>query len=198
MSAERLKAFTDGVVAIAITLLILPLMESIGDAVGEDLNAGAWLIAEWPQLFSFVLSFVLIADFWISHHRLFERVERVTSGLLWLTIAWMLTIVWLPVATALLGQMDPDAIQKVLYIGSLLLTSLILLATRVYIRRHPELHSIPEGRLSSGMTASVVTSALFAAALVVAIVLPAIGYWAMFLLMLTAPITRVVTRRGRD
>jgi uncharacterized membrane protein len=177
------------------TLLILPLLESIGDAAGEGLDAGAWLAGEWPQLFSFVLSFVLIADFWISHHRLFERVERVTVALLWLTIAWMLTIVWLPVATALLGQMEPDTVQKVLYIGSLLATSLLLLAARVYIRRHPQLHSIPQDRLRAGMTASIVSSALFAAALVVAIVFPLIGYWAMFLLVLTGPVTRAFTRR---
>ena len=98
-SAERLKAFTDAVVAIAMTLLILPLMDSVTDAT--ESGAGAWVAAEWPSLLTFMLSFVLIANFWITHHRMFAKVERVNQALLWLTILWMFTIVWLPVATAI-------------------------------------------------------------------------------------------------
>jgi uncharacterized membrane protein len=196
VSAERLKAFTDAVVAIAMTLLILPLMDSIGDADSDGWLTLDWLAGESPQLFSFVLSFLLIADFWIMHHRLFDRVERVTVPLLWLTVAWMFTIVWLPVATALLGQLEVDAAQKVLYIGSLLVTSLVLLATRVYIRRHPGLHSTSADRLSTGMRGSIVSSSLFALALVLAVAVPSIGYWAMLLLLLTRPISRLTDRWG--
>lgn len=195
LSAERLKVFTDAVVAIAMTLLILPLLDSISDAQSAEYLTGFWLAGEAPQLFAFVLSFVLIANFWMTHHRLFDRVERVTNALVWLTIAWMFTIVWLPVATALLGQLDVDAVQEVVYIGSLLAASLVLLVTRVYIRRHPELHSIPDESLREGMQVSIITSLLFVAALVVALVFPAVNYWAMFLLLLTAPLHRLISRR---
>ncbi|MET0860063.1 MAG: TMEM175 family protein [Microbacterium sp.] len=195
MAGERLKAFTDAVVAIAMTLLILPLLDSIQDAASRGLDSGSWLVGEGPQLFSFALSFVLIANFWINHHRLFDRVENVTIALLWLTVAWMLTIVWLPVATALLGQMTDDPVQKLLYIGSLLATSLVAVGTRVYLRRHPELHAIPTETQRNGMVAAVTMSVLFALALVIAIALPAVGYWAMFLLLLTGPIDAVVARR---
>lgn len=194
LSAERLKAFTDAVVAIAMTLLILPLMESIGDAQSDNSLTGDWLAGESPQLFSFVLSFVLIANFWMAHHRLFDRVEHVTDALLWLTVAWMFTIVWLPVATALVGQLETDAVQKVVYIGSLLATSLILLFTRVYIRRHSELHAIHDENLRAGARVSIVMSALFAAALVLSIAVPAVGYWAMLLLLLTGPISHLLGR----
>ena len=74
-SAERLKAFTDAVVAIAMTLLILPLMDSVTDA--DETSTAAWLAQEWPSLLTFMLSFVLIANFWLTHHRMFARVERV-------------------------------------------------------------------------------------------------------------------------
>ena len=106
LPAERLKAFADAVVAIAMTLLILPLMESVGDAAADHLSSLEWLNANTGQLFSFALSFVLIANFWLTHHRLFAGIHRVTNGLLWLTIAWMFTIVWLPIPTALVGQLD--------------------------------------------------------------------------------------------
>lgn len=191
LSAERLKAFTDAVVAIAMTLLILPLMESVTELAREGADAGQWLHEESAQLFTFALSFVLIANFWMSHHRLFDRVDRTTSGLVWLTVAWMFTIVWLPVATAIVGQMDTDATQTVLYIGSLIITSLVLLATRLYLRGHPGLHAIEPVRLRHGLLADVVTSALFAVALTVALLFPAVGYNAMFLLLLTWPLHRL-------
>ena len=144
LPAERLKAFADAVVAIAMTLLILPLMESVGDAAADHLSSFEWLNQNAGQLFSFALSFVLIANFWLTHHRLFAGIHRVTNGLLWLTIAWMFTIVWLPIPTALLGQLETDAGQEILYIGTLALTSLVMFLSRLYVLRHPSLHDIPE------------------------------------------------------
>ncbi|HOQ54587.1 MAG TPA: TMEM175 family protein, partial [Micropruina sp.] len=102
--AERLVFFTDAVVAIAMTLLILPLMESIGDAPDEG-DTLHWLGAHRSQLVSFVLSFVIISVFWRAHHRLFEHVATVTQGLFVLDFCWMFTVVWLPIATALTGAM---------------------------------------------------------------------------------------------
>ncbi|WP_457099760.1 TMEM175 family protein [Microbacterium sp. P5_E9] len=196
LPAERLKAFCDAVVAIAMTLLILPLMESVGEAAADHLTSFEWLTQpqNTGQLFSFVLSFVLIANFWLTHHRLFAGIHRVTNGLLWLTIAWMFTIVWLPIPTALLGQLETDAGQEVLYIGTLALTSLVMFLSRLYVLRHPSLHDIPESRLRSGLTADLVTLALFLLALAVALVFKDVGYWAMFLLLLVAPVHRLITR----
>lgn len=193
LSAERLKAFTDAVVAIAMTLLILPLMESVSDLAREGVTAAEWLNDESTQLLTFALSFVLIANFWMSHHRLFDRVERVTGALVWLTVAWMFTIVWLPVATAIVGQMDTDATQTVLYIGTLLVTSVVLMVTRLYVMRHPELHEIESIRLRHGLAADVITAVLFALALATSLLAPAVGYYAMFLLLLTWPLHRLAT-----
>lgn len=193
LSADRLKAFADAVVAIAMTLLILPLMESVTQLGREGVNAAEWLDDESTQLLTFALSFVLIANFWVSHHRLFDRVERVTNALIWLTVAWMFTIVWLPVATSIVGQMETDATQKVLYIGSLLVTSLMLMFTRLYVMRHPELHRIEPIRLRHGLAADVITAALFALALAASLLIPALGYYTMFLLLLTWPLHRLAT-----
>ncbi|MEC4630644.1 TMEM175 family protein, partial [Bacillus safensis] len=77
--------------------------------------------------------FVLIATFWMEHHRQYQRVRRLTPGLLWVNVGWMLTIVWLPVPTAMLGQMEPDPLQAVLYIGTLILTQVATLAGKLYL-----------------------------------------------------------------
>lgn len=199
LSADRLKAFTDGVVAIAMTLLILPLMEGVIDLGREGRTVLEYLSEDFGQLFSFVMSFVLIASLWISHHRIFDRVERTSGALIGLTIAWMFTIVWLPVPTAMLGAMPDDVAQKCLYVGTLIVANLILLAIRGYLRRHRELHDIPDGLLRDGIRADAVTVALFVVALIVALLVPQIGYFAMFLMILTGPAIRLVKRleRGR-
>lgn len=72
--------FTDAVVAIAMTLLILPLMESVGEASDAGDSAAEWLYAHDGQLLAFVLSFVIVAMFWRANHRLFEHIERCRAG----------------------------------------------------------------------------------------------------------------------
>jgi hypothetical protein len=88
-------------------------------------------------------------------------------------------------------------VQELLYIGSLLLTSLLMLATRVYIQRHPELHSIPEERLGRGMRGAIALSILFALALVLAVAIPVVNYWAMFVLLLAAPLSKLLAVRSK-
>ncbi|UOQ87656.1 TMEM175 family protein [Agromyces endophyticus] len=194
--AHRLKAFIDAVVAIAMTLLVLPLMESVTELGGEGGSVVGWFGEHGEQLMSFVLSFVLIATFWLTNHRVFAQLERTTGALLWLSVAWMFTIVWLPVPTAMLGAMEADDAQKVVYIGSLIVTSLASLAIRWYLLRHPELHETAPVRLRRGILADVISAALFALALVIAVAVPAVGYWAMFLLVLVSPLHALATRVG--
>lgn len=196
--AERASAFIDAVVAIAMTLLILPLMESvsdIGDAGGTTL---LWLAEHEQQLVSFVLSFVIIAMFWMFHHRLFVLVEAITSGLMWLLVGWLLTIVWLPVATAITGAMDDDDnLAKIVYVGSMIATAFFSLAIRLYLRRHPQLHRNAATALTAGIAADLSTVLLFAIALTVALLVPAIGYYALFLMLLTPLVQRLLLRLGR-
>jgi uncharacterized membrane protein len=193
--AERVKAFADAVVAIAMTLLILPLMESVTEVAGNDDSAGHWFVEHQQQLFSFLLSFVIIAMFWISHHRQFSRVETVTTPLLWLMMAWLLTIVWLPVATSMSGQMsDEDTLVRVVYIGSMILTALMSLAIRLYLRSPPALHHIPDAAIVGGMAADIAMAVLFALALTISLVFPALSYYPLFLMFLSGPLQRVVAR----
>ncbi|MGX5697338.1 TMEM175 family protein [Agromyces soli] len=200
-TAERAKAFADAVVAIAMTLLILPLMESVADVGDEGHGVLEWFDQHAGQLQSFVLSFLLIALSWLTNHRVFAGVERTSAGLLWLLIAWMLTIVWLPVPTAMLGSMDADEAQQIVYIGSLVAAYVVQFFLRWYLLRHPALHAIAPVRLRRGMGADVIIVALFGIALVIAITVPWIGYWALLLLVLVSPLhglaVRLVEHRAR-
>lgn len=193
-SAERFKAFTDAVVAIALTLLILPLMDSITELGRDNVSTVDWLKSEQLPLLSFLLSFVLISAFWLLHHRLFTQVERVDSTLQWLTFGWMLSIVWLPVSTSVAGQLPADAVQKLVYIGSLTLTVVLLLCTRLYLRAHPHLHTISPTEMRDGIAATLANVLVMLVALALTVAFPPLGFWPLMLLFTTGVLQNLLAK----
>ncbi|MGL3149332.1 TMEM175 family protein [Microbacterium sp. A82] len=194
MAPERLKAFVDAVVAIAMTLLILPLLESISDEAGTGATTWEFLVSHRGQLISFILSFLLIAMFWMEHHRQYDQVFRVTMPLVWINVAWMLTIVWLPVPTAMLGQMETDPLQALVYIGTLILTQAATLAGKLYLIRHPTLSGFTTQRLWHGAIGDIAAIALFCIALPIVAWVHEIGYFALLLLVFSTPLEKLLER----
>ncbi len=120
---NRLAAFSDGVVAIAITLLVL----GLDMPEGLDEQAFARELADLgPQLFSFVLSFVVIGRFWLSHHRVFRYVRFYDDRLLVINGLFLLAVVFLPFPTELLGDYEHYRLAYVLYAASIAVTGLTL------------------------------------------------------------------------
>src|SRR5712692_6677971 len=99
----RLEAFSDGVFAVAITLLVLNI-KPISDEVLKD--GGFWneFSRQLPALLAFVTSFFTIGIMWINHHRLFNHIKRTDTGLLLFNLLLLLVIVFIPYPTALLAQ----------------------------------------------------------------------------------------------
>lgn len=194
---ERLVAFTDAVVAIAMTLLILPLLESVKDAAARGTDTVAYVQEHAGQLFAFVLSFVIIAAFWRGHSRLFEHVGHYDAALLRLDVCWMFTIVWLPVATAMVGAMDTDPAQIALYIGTMLVTSLLMLAMWLLVVRRPHLQRADGMPTDRSAVPAGVASALFAVALLLGLVVPGVHYWGLLVLLLDPPLGLLLDRRAR-
>ena len=96
---SRIEAFSDGVFAIAITLLILNI--KIPPAGNDDLSAE--LIGQWPSYFSFLVSFAFIGIMWMNHHRLFTHIARSDDVLLILNLLLLLGVVVVPFPTAVLA-----------------------------------------------------------------------------------------------
>jgi len=187
-SAERLVFFTDAVVAIAMTLLILPLLEAVSDATASGVDTAEYVSEHSDKLIAFALSFFIIGLFWRAHERLYARVERQDAGLFRLNMLWMFTIVWLPVATALVGSMATDPLQLTLYIGTMLVNSLVMLGMVAWLRWRPGLLKAGSAIDGDSMEAAVVTCVLFAVALLLALAVPGVEFWALLVLLLRAPI----------
>ena len=89
---ERMILFSDAVFAIAITLLIIEIkIPHFDDAITQQQLANA-LLKKLPEFLGFILSFVVIGQFWISHHRLFGYIMDYTPKLLWLNLLMLLWI----------------------------------------------------------------------------------------------------------
>jgi uncharacterized membrane protein len=97
--SARVEAFSDGVLAIAITLLVLDL--SSRSTPGHVL---ADLLRQWPAYLAYLASFGLIGVIWVNHHQLFTRIAAVDTGLLWRNLALLLTVSVLPFPTAVLSN----------------------------------------------------------------------------------------------
>ncbi|SER28958.1 TMEM175 family protein [Microlunatus flavus] len=194
--AERLVFFTDAVVAIALTLLVLPLVDLVPEARRSGLGLGALLRENLGELGSFLLSFVVIFRFWWAHHQLFRHVSRLNRAVVGWNLLWMVSIVFMPVPTAIITAYSPSAGTVLLYVGTLVVSSGALTLLTLTVHRHPEL-SVGRSRETREDVLGGVTSL---AALLLALVLGAtfsehVNYLALLLLLLTGTVERLVRRR---
>jgi uncharacterized membrane protein len=133
MSKARIEAFSDAVIAVAITLLALDLHVP---EPGGSASLAHRLGEQWPNYAAYVVSFLTIGVIWINHHALLQRLVRVDHAILVLNLLLLLTIGVLPFSTALMARyLDASQGQNfaaVVYGGSYLLMSLAFFA----IQRH--------------------------------------------------------------
>ncbi len=135
MSKDRLEAFSDGVFAIILTLLVLELRAPsipAHSSLGQYAVAMAPLV---PKIVSFVLTFVMIYIHWVGHHYFFSHIRRVTIGLVWLNNLFLLWMCFLPFPTAMLGNNPTDQFPILLYAVNSLLAALTFYAFRSYANR---------------------------------------------------------------
>lgn len=124
-TVERLNALSDGVFAVAITLLAVGIaVPTIHGAVTNSKLVHG-LAELWPHFFSYTLSFVIIAMFWISHHSLFSVIRRVDKSLIWINIFYLLLIVFMPYPTNLLSLYGQTAVATALYAAVLAMAGLL-------------------------------------------------------------------------
>ncbi|MEW2506053.1 TMEM175 family protein [Amycolatopsis sp. CA-161197] len=196
-SPERLVFFSDAVVAIALTLLVLPLTDLVPELAAEHKDAVDAVLEHWNQLFSFVLSFVVIARMWWGHHRIFEEVRAYSGALALTNFCWLFTIAVLPFPTELTGEYGTDRFTTLFYIGTILVSSACQTVLVLIVRRDPEVALRQGGVTDRWLANNVLSVVALAVAFVIGAVRPALGYYALLLLVIPPIIAR---RRfsGRD
>ena len=190
----RLVGFSDGVVAIAITLLILPLVDAASAYHGD---VGAFVTDHLFQLLVFLLSFAVIGNFWYVHHQMYERVTSYSGGLIWANLLWLLSIVFLPFPTELLASSGhADRAVDALYIGTMVVTTAAGLLQQLIIIRHPDLQA--EGvRGTLRLWPFIIPVAIMVFAFILAVSVPAVGLWGLALFAVSNPLERAISRRKK-
>jgi uncharacterized membrane protein len=114
MGKGRLEAFSDGVLAIIITIMVLELKVPHGGSLGD-------LAGAWPVFVSYVLSFIYVGIYWNNHHHLLHTVTRVTGGVLWANLHLLFWLSLFPFATAWMGENHFAPVPSAVYGGVLLM-----------------------------------------------------------------------------
>jgi len=192
---QRLVNFSDAVVAIAITLLVLPLVDA-ASSIGST-GIGHFFDGSKPRLLAFTLSFAVIGSFWWGQHQMFERVRSYNTVLMLATFAWLFSIVFLPFPTELLGASRQSSVTvHGIYVGTMVVAAMATLVQQWAIVRWPELQD-EEERGSATTDSAFVLAIIMAVALLVVVTLPRVGLWALLLLLLSRPIEHLLAARRK-
>ncbi len=181
MNKQRLEAFTDGVYAIVITLLILDIR--IPEVRPDDL--GPALIAMLPQVFTYVLSFFVIGLYWFSLHRIAQQIKRIDGTIVWLNMIWLLFVTIMPFPTALLGRYPLRPIPIAIYGMDLILANITGFIILAYMKSHPELcfTKVDANVLRSQVPVYAFTNGIYIIAIALGWFIPLLSY-ALYALVL--------------
>jgi uncharacterized membrane protein len=126
----RLEAFSDGVFAIVITLLVLELrVPDVHDAAA--LAGGLRDLA--PKFICFVVSFIYITIYWINHHQLFHAIKKTSRGLFWLNSLFLMFLTFIPFPTALIGSFPTHKVAVIFYGLAMMATAVSFVFMKIYV-----------------------------------------------------------------
>ncbi len=192
MGKDRLAAFSDGVIAILITIMVLELHVPHG---------ADWAALEsvWPSLLSYILSFVYVGIYWNNHHHLLHTVTRVDGLILWANLDLLFWLSLIPAATAWMGQNLGQPLPTALYGVTLLLPAIAYyLLVLAIIRRHGS-DSLVAKAIGSDVKGKI-SVVIYAAGIALAFVAPwiSIALYVLVAVMWLVPDRRIENLIGRE
>ena len=185
MSSARLETFSDGVLAIIITIMVLELRVP---------HEADWAALEplWPVLLSYVLSFVNLAIYWNNHHHMLHVTKRVSGSILWANLHLLFWLSLVPFTTAWMGENHFAPLPMAIYAAVLLLAAISYYILQRAIIRSQGPHSVLAAAIGNDVKGKM-SPLFYAAAIPLAFVHPAIagGLVALVAVMWLVPDPRV-------
>ncbi len=174
MRTNRLEAFSDGVFAIAITLLILDIR--IPDVAYADLGNALWAVL--PRLAAYILSFVVIGLYWVFHYIYIDRIKLVDGTLIGLNMLMLLLVSFMPIPTGLIGRYPLQPWPIVLYGACLFAMNMVGVIVLFYLRRHPHLthEELPHRAVKQQLRVYIWVNIPYLVAMAIAFRLPSVSY----------------------
>jgi TMEM175 potassium channel family protein len=189
---DRLVFFSDAVMAIAITLLVIDLRLPSLPPITTEAELRSALADLAPRLFSFFLSFAVIGLWWTAHHRLFGSVVRLDGRLLVLDLAFLGAIAFLPFPTSILGlTLLPTSVA--LYAGTNAVIGYLIVTMRTHADRQGLIDaSVPRDLYRTRTLRSLIAPSVFALSIPLAYIAPVAAVWSWNLVWIaTAAVRRL-------
>jgi TMEM175 potassium channel family protein len=168
LSKNRVEALTDGIFAVAMTLLVIELKLPDRAAVVTQRDFVEAVAALIPKFQSWLISFFILAIFWYKHHRQFHYVRIVDAKLLWLNIVYLSFVSLMPFSSAMAGEYPRMLLSQIAYSVNMILLAAGGLVINHYVFHHPQLWSEP-------ITRGFYRGSLFRTAGLIVVALGAIG-----------------------
>ena len=174
MNKTRLEAFSDGVFAIVITLLILDIR--IPDVDYNHLLEALEKIL--PHIIAYVMSFLVIGLYWIFHHNTAQLVQKVDRPFIWMNIVFLLFVSFMPFPTMLMGKYPFTQIPVLIYGVNLLLANITgwIITVYTYKRDHLRTASFTPEIFKKQMKVYSIVNGLYIVAIAITFVNPTVSY----------------------
>lgn len=173
MEKNRLEAFSDGVLAIIITIMVLEIKVP---------HSAAWseLLGLWPVFFSYLLSFVYVGIYWGNHHHLLHTVKQVNSGIIWSNMLLLFCLSLVPFATAWMGENHFATNTVVVYAIMLELSGLTFYFLQSCILKSQEHDEKLKAALEKSRVKGILSQISYLAAIPIAFWKPGISFFLFF------------------
>jgi uncharacterized membrane protein len=183
LGLERLIFFSDAVIAIAITLLVLDIRLPDGDLRSTAAMRDA-LLGLGPKYVAYALSFLAVGALWIGHHQKFRLIRRFDGGLVWINLLFLMVVGFIPFASAVISG-HSNAAAYVVYDSTMVVASLLSAATWWYASSGDRLIApgLSPALRRQSFIAPLRVAVVFALSLVLAFVTPVAARWAWLLLI---------------
>ena len=169
ITAERLTAFSDGVFAVIVTIMVLELK-------APEQPAFSALGPLWPTAISYAVSYLFIAIIWINHHYLWRFVGPPTLGLIWINFVHLFMVSLLPFATAWIARTRLASSPVVFYAGLFVCIDIAYNVFEREVLARADATLVSERSRQLARRRSLVVLALFTTAMLVALVAPRVGF----------------------
>jgi uncharacterized membrane protein len=195
-SLERLIFFSDGVFAIAITLLILDIGVPDVPAANGAPDLALAVRDLGPSLFAYVLSFLVIGLYWQAHRDIFSHLVRDDTVLTWLNLIYLMFVAFLPFPTAMRGDYPDARFAVVFYAGVHVVIGIVSSAMWIYATRGHRLirPGMPESAIQSGLVNGLIPPIVFLVSIGVAYIDVELAPLVWIALAFTDPIRSAITR----
>ncbi len=184
MTTERIAALTDGIFAVAMTLLVLTINVPEAGKSAAQIGLHNLLIGQMDKFVNYAVSFIILAVFWMEHHQQFHFIKRTDAGHLWINIFSLMFVALVPFSTSLRGDYPDHWVSGIFFASNLFVVGILYLWGWVYATKGHRLvdPSLDRQRIALSIRLEAVTPLVALLAMGLSVVAPGMSSYVYLLI----------------